>query len=94
MVSAMVSRATGMGMIITEQQLLEINKRRLGTKYKDEEEMEGQLGSTEDKQECTLPRRRHREYMRNLRRLPQKIPRGVPADSQGDSAGNTLGELS
>ena len=37
MVSAMVSRATGMGMIVTEQQLLEINKTRRGTKYIDQE---------------------------------------------------------
>ena len=35
MVSAMVSRAMGFGMVVTDEQLLEINRRRLGTKYKD-----------------------------------------------------------
>ena len=35
MVSAMVGRAMGFGMVVTDEQLLEINKRRLGTKYKD-----------------------------------------------------------
>ena len=35
MVSAMVSRAIGFGMVVTDEQLLEINRRRLGTKYKD-----------------------------------------------------------
>ena len=37
MVSAMVSRATGMGMLVTEEQLLEINKTRRGAKYIDQE---------------------------------------------------------
>jgi len=37
MVSAMISRATGMGMLVTEEQLLEINKTRRGTKYIDQE---------------------------------------------------------
>ena len=35
MVSAMVSRVMGFGMVVTDEQLLEINRRRLGIKYKD-----------------------------------------------------------
>ena len=37
MVSAIVSRSLGWGMIITDNELLEINKLRLGKKYTDEE---------------------------------------------------------
>mgnify|MGYP001372746814 CR=1 FL=1 len=45
MVSAFVSRAFALGMIITEEQLAEINKIREGTVYKDEEAATYLLGS-------------------------------------------------
>ena len=45
MVSAFVSRAFGLGMIITKEQLAEKNKIREGTAYKDEEAATYLLGS-------------------------------------------------